>query len=119
VVAGQRRGKELGFPTANIAARTEVLPLDGIYATLFHLGARDLPSVSSVGCNPTFGPGPRTIESFIFDFHEEIYGERVRLSFVKRIREEKKFAAADDLVEQIRADVRSAKKILEELRLPE
>src|SRR6185503_14066995 len=52
VVAGHRRGRDLGFPTANIAARTEVLPPDGIYATLFHLGARALLSVSSIGINP-------------------------------------------------------------------
>jgi riboflavin kinase/FMN adenylyltransferase len=119
VVAGQRRGKGLGFPTANIATRTEVLPPDGIYATLFHLGARPLPSVSSVGFNPTFGPGPRTVETFIFNFHDEIYGESVRVSFVRKIREEKKFASSEDLVEQIRADVNCAEKILRELRLPQ
>ncbi|HWP24540.1 MAG TPA: bifunctional riboflavin kinase/FAD synthetase [Candidatus Binatia bacterium] len=119
VVGGQRRGKDLGFPTANIAAQTEVLPLDGIYATLFQLGSRALPSVSSVGFNPTFGPGPRTVESYIFDFHEDIYGERARLSFIKRIREEKKFSSPDDLVKQIKADVRCAERIFHELGLPE
>ena len=111
VTTGHRRGKDLGFPTANIATRTEMLPLDGIYATLFHLRERNLLSVSSVGLNPTFGAGPRSIESFILNFNDDIYGEAVRLSFVMRIREEKKFASVEDLITQIRSDVKSAETI--------
>jgi riboflavin kinase/FMN adenylyltransferase len=117
VAGGHRRGRELGFPTANIATRTEVLPLDGIYATLFHLGTRSLLSVSSVGVNPTFGEGPRTIESFILDFDQDLYGEAVRLSFVKRIREEKKFFSVDELTDQIRRDVDTANAIFRQLNL--
>jgi riboflavin kinase / FMN adenylyltransferase len=115
VVTGHRRGRDLGFPTANIAARTEVLPADGIYATLFHLGARPLLSVSSIGLNPTFGAGPRTVESFIMDFDEDIYGESVRLSFIKRIRDELKFYSAAQLVAQIRQDVRRAESVFHDL----
>jgi len=117
VVPGSRRGRELGFPTANIFACTEVLPRDGIYATLFQLGERQLPSVSSIGVNPTFGEGPRTVESYIFNFNENIYGEAVQLSFVRRIRDEMKFASVDALAAQIRQDVGNAKTILDELRL--
>ena len=115
VVEGHRRGKDLGFPTANLSPRTEVLPGDGIYATLFHLGTRVLPSVSSVGLNPTFGAGPRTVESFIMDFDENIYGQAVQLSFVKRIRNEIKFSSVPDLIAQIRNDVRDAEAILDGL----
>ena len=111
VVEGNRRGRELGFPTANIAARTEVLPSDGIYATLFHIDTRVLLSVSSIGRNPTFGPGPRTVESFIIDFDEPIYGKTVRLSFIKRIRDEVKFSSIPELIAQIRSDVQSAEAI--------
>ena len=111
VVEGNRRGRELGFPTANIAARTEVLPSDGIYATLFHIDTRVLLSVSSIGRNPTFGPGPRTVESFIIDFDEAIYGKTVRLSFIKRIRDEVKFSSIPELIAQIRSDVQSAEAI--------
>ncbi len=118
VVGGQRRGRDLGFPTANIATRAEVLPLDGIYATLFHWGERRLPSVTSIGVNPTFGAGPRTVESFILNFAQDIYGEAVRLSFVKRIREEKNFASVDELVAQIRRDVASSQAILRDHQLP-
>jgi riboflavin kinase / FMN adenylyltransferase len=116
VTDGHRRGRELGFPTANIAPRTEVLPMDGIYATLFHLGGRVLPSVSSVGLNPTFGAGPRTVESFIMDFDEVIYGQPVQLSFVKRLRDEIKFASASELVAQIQKDVQNAEAVLRDLR---
>jgi len=117
VATGHRRGKDLGFPTANIATRTEMLPLDGIYATLFHLRERNLLSVSSVGLNPTFGAGPRSIESFILNFNDDIYGEATRLSFVKRIREEKKFASVEDLITQICSDVKSAEAIFHDSQL--
>ncbi|MGH7816005.1 MAG: bifunctional riboflavin kinase/FAD synthetase [Candidatus Binatia bacterium] len=117
VVAGHRRGRELGFPTANIFTRAEVLPMDGIYATLFHLGERRLLSVSSVGVNPTFGAGPRTVESFIVNFAEDIYGEAVKLSFVKRIRDEMKFSSAATLSARIREDIVSAEAIFRELNL--
>jgi riboflavin kinase/FMN adenylyltransferase len=118
VVSGNRRGRELGFPTANISSRNEVLPLDGIYATLLQIGAQQqLLSVSNIGVNPTFGEGPRTIESFILDFDRDIYGEPVKLSFVKRIREEKKFDSIDQLVAQMRRDVTAAESIFNKLSL--
>jgi len=117
VVTGHRRGRDLGFPTANIAARTELIPRDGIYATIFHLGERDLPSVSSIGINPTFGAGPRTVESFILNFNGDIYGAAVRLSFVQRLREEQAFSSVESLVEQIGRDVDRAKEVFRGLRL--
>jgi riboflavin kinase/FMN adenylyltransferase len=117
VVTGHRRGRDLGFPTANIAARTELIPLDGIYATIFHLGEKNLPSVSSVGINPTFGAGTRTVESFILNFNGDIYGAAVRLSFVRRLREEQAFSSVESLVEQIGRDVERAKEVFRGLRL--
>lgn len=112
VVAGHRRGRELGFPTANIATRAEILPKDGIYATWFQLGDAILPSVTSIGLNPTFGAGPRTVESYILNFDREIYGEAVKLSFVDRLRDEVKFTTVPALIEQIRADVAAAAALL-------
>lgn len=117
VVPGHRRGRHLGFPTANIVSRTEVRPPDGIYATLIQVGDRRWPSVTNVGMNPTFGDGPRTIESYIFDFRGDLYGQPVRLFFVKRLREEKKFPSSDLLVEQMKDDVLSAREILSEVEL--
>lgn len=112
VVPGHRRGRELGFPTANIASRAEIIPRDGIYATLLHLNDNTLPSVTSIGLNPTFGAGPRTIESYILNFDREIYGESVKLSFVARLRDEKTFASVESLIEQIHLDVADAKMAL-------
>jgi riboflavin kinase / FMN adenylyltransferase len=119
VVTGHRRGRDLGFPTANISSATEVVPLDGIYATLLQIKNKQWLSVSNIGVNPTFGDGPRTIESFIFDFDDDIYGESVKLSFVKRIREERKFVTVKDLVTQMHEDVKHAKAIFKELQLIE
>ena len=115
VVTGRRRGRELGFPTANISSRTEVLPLDGIYATLFQHGAKKFPSASNIGNNPTFGAGPRTVESFLLDFNDDLYSEPVKLFFVKRIRAEKRFASVDELVAQMNQDVARARAIFDEL----
>lgn len=117
VVGGQRRGKDLGFPTANIARRTEVLPADGIYATLFQRGAKRHFSASSIGTNPTFGGAPRTVESFLLDFDGDLYGEPVKLHFVKRIRAEKQFASVDELVAEMRRDVARARAIFDECGL--
>lgn len=114
VVSGERRGRKLGFPTANLSSRTEVLPLDGIYATLFQCGAKKYYSASSIGTTPTFGDGPRTIESFLLDFDGDLYGEPVKLYFVKRIRAEKKFASVDALVAQMHEDVARARTIFDE-----
>lgn len=112
VVLGHRRGRQLGFPTANILSRTEVVPPGGIYATFLQAGEGQWPSVTSIGVNPTFGDGPLTIESYIFDFQEDLYGQAVRLYFVKRIRDEKKFASPELLIEQMRKDVSTAQSIL-------
>lgn len=117
IVTGHRRGQELGFPTANIASQTEIVPLNGIYATLIQFKNKQWLSVSSVGVNPTFGAGPRTVESFILDYAGDIYGELVKLSFVKRIRDEKKFGMVKDLIAQMHEDVKCAKDVFNELGL--
>jgi len=115
VVSGHRRGRNLGFPTANLASVTELLPGDGIYATILELQNHCWLSVSSVGRNPTFGEGSRTVEAFILDFAGDIYGEAVKLSFVQRIREERMFAQIEDLVTQMREDVQTARAIFDQL----
>ena len=117
VIPGHRRGRGLGFPTANISSRTEVIPLDGIYATILQIGAEQRLSVSNIGVNPTFGAGPRTIESFVLDFDNDIYGKSVKLSFVQRLRDERKFASVDQLVTQMHDDVKRARALFEDLGL--
>jgi riboflavin kinase/FMN adenylyltransferase len=111
VVQGHQRGRELGFPTANLLSRSEVVPADGIYATFVEFGGRRFPSVTSIGLNPTFGEGPRTIETHILGFDENAYGRRLRLFFVDRIRGEKKFESVELLVAQIRQDIVDADRV--------
>ena len=117
VVSGHRRGRNMGFPTANLAAATELLPQDGIYATVLELQDHHWLSVSSVGHNPTFGQGSRTVEAYILDFTQDIYGEPVKLSFVQRIREERRFAQIEELVTQMHEDVQAARAIFDQLSL--
>ena len=112
VVRGHQRGRELGFPTANVHTRTEVVPANGIYATLVQVGGRCLDSVTSVGVNPTFGAGPRTIETHILDFEEDLYGRRLQVFFVERLREERNFPSVQELVRQIEADIVDARLVL-------
>jgi riboflavin kinase / FMN adenylyltransferase len=117
VVNGHRRGRELGFPTANLATTTEVIPGDGIYATIIKLKNRRWFSVTSVGRNPTFDEEERTIEVFILDFAQDIYGESVALSFVQRIREERRFSQIENLISQMHQDVKAACAVFDALKL--
>lgn len=119
VIPGYQRGRQLGFPTANIVTRTGMLPSDGIYATFLEVDRRLWPSVTNIGVNPTFGGGPRTIESYIFDFSGDLYGRSVKLFFVKRIREEKKFPTPEDLVGQMKKDALGAQEILNQVSIEE
>lgn len=113
VVEGDRRGRTLGFPTANLQVAPELaLPRDGIYVTVSRLGEATFPSVTSIGIRPTFTPSVRTVETYILDFTEDIYGQTLRVEFVERLRDELKFSSVDALVAQIRQDVDSARAVL-------
>ena len=113
VVTGRDRGgKLLGFPTANLKIEEELCPKTGIYAVTVetrrgvHLG------VANIGYSPTFDDRQFTVEVHILDFNEAIYGEKIRVNFVKRLRGEIKFAGIEALKQQIGKDVESARRIL-------
>ncbi|TKJ29086.1 riboflavin biosynthesis protein RibF [bacterium (candidate division B38) B3_B38] len=108
VTRGVRRGESIGYPTANIQPENELLPGFGIYITRCLLRGNLLPSVTSLGVRPTFGENIPTLETHILNFSQEIYGEPIRLCFIKRIRDEMKFPHPDSLREQIRRDVEAA-----------
>ncbi|HTW87542.1 MAG TPA: bifunctional riboflavin kinase/FAD synthetase [Candidatus Binataceae bacterium] len=113
VVHGRARGRKLGFPTANLASDTECIPPDGVYATRVVLpGGTICPSVSNIGKNPTFDEAARTIEAYLFDFDRDLYGERIKLEFVERIRGELKFESPQALASQIASDLARAREIL-------
>lgn len=114
VVPGADRGKELGFPTANIWPNSlKVLPPDGVYATRVRVGEKTFPSVTNIGVRPTFGGGERWIEVHIPNFQGDLYGKRLSLEFVERLRGELCFATPEDLKNQIARDVSKAQTIIE------
>ncbi len=113
VVRGAGRGKQLGYPTANVRSDRHVaVPADGIYAGWAVLRGERLRAAISVGTNPTFEGKDRTVEAFILDFDEDIYGVELGVEFVERIRGMEKFDRVEDLVEQMGRDVEKARRIL-------
>jgi riboflavin kinase/FMN adenylyltransferase len=113
VVRGEGRGRQLGFPTANVRADRHVaIPADGIYAGWAVLHRKRLPAAISVGTNPTFEGKQRTVEAYILDFDEDIYGVELGVEFVERLRGMVKFDSVDALVEQMGRDVEQARELL-------
>lgn len=113
VIGGMERGHGLGFPTANIGVDSDqALPIDGVYATLGYVGDKVYKSVTNIGIRPTFGDGQRTIEVFLIDFAGDIYGEKLAVELVERLRGEMRFADAKELSAQIGRDVEQARSIL-------
>ena len=116
VVAGKRRGRELGFPTANLETENELLPPNGVYATMTTIDGIVHPSITNVGVRPTFGDTTTTmIEAYVLGFHGDLYGRQVRLGFVQRLRDERKFEDVDALRAQIEADLRRAERLFAQL----
>jgi riboflavin kinase/FMN adenylyltransferase len=112
VVKGDGRGKSLGFPTANIAPKHSIIPAHGVYAVRLFVRDRFYDGIANIGMRPTFDKNVLTIEVHVFDFDEDIYGEDISLYFIGKIRDEKKFGSADELIRQIRRDVGIARDLL-------
>ncbi len=107
IVAGARRGAGLGFPTANIAiGRDRALPAFGVYVTRAFVRETEYRSCTNIGVRPTFDSEPRpTVEAFIMEFDDDIYGQEMRIDLLHRLRDELKFDSVDDLVAQMRRDI--------------
>jgi riboflavin kinase / FMN adenylyltransferase len=113
VVRGDGRGRAIGVPTANVSAENEILPAPGVYAGHCRLAAGDSwPAVVNLGRRPTFGGGDLALEAHLLDFAGDLYGARVRLSFVERLRDEQRFSSKEELVARIREDVARARGLL-------
>jgi riboflavin kinase/FMN adenylyltransferase len=113
VVRGDQRGRQLGFPTANLLceARTAI-PADGVYAAwLVRRGRREMAAVS-IGTNPTFSGRERRVEAYVLDFEGDLYGERLALDFVAQLREMRRYDAIEPLVAQIHQDVADTRAAL-------
>ena len=116
VVAGKRRGRELGFPTANLQTENELLPPNGVYATTTTIDGVVHASLTNVGVRPTFGDTVKPIiEAYVLGFNGDLYGRPVRLGFVQRLRDERKFEDVDALRTQMEADRRRAERLFAQL----
>jgi riboflavin kinase / FMN adenylyltransferase len=115
VVSGERRGRELGFPTANLDPPAhQAIPADGIYATLVTRPATgaQMQSITSVGTRPTFGPGARLIEVYILDFAGDLYGETLLVDFVEYLRPQEAYTGPEPLIAQMRLDEERTRAVL-------
>ena len=116
VVAGKRRGRELGFPTANLQTENELLPPNGVYATTTTIDGVVHASLTNVGVRPTFGDTVKPIiEAYVLGFNGDLYGRPVRLGFVQRLRDERKFEDVDALRTQMEADRRRAERLFAQI----
>ena len=113
VVRGQRMGHTLGYPTANIRLGKRVSPVSGIFAVRVGVGGKWWPGVASLGVRPTIaGGGEPLLEAHLFDFDGDLYGQRIEVKFVAKLRDEEKFAGLDALRTQMDRDAAEARRIL-------
>jgi riboflavin kinase/FMN adenylyltransferase len=118
VVEGRRLGREIGFPTANLCTENELLPPHGVYATTATIEGIVYPSVTNVGVRPTFGETTATvIETHLLGVEKDLYGCRLRLAFIQRLRDERAFPSVEALKAQIAADRETAASLFDRLSL--
>jgi riboflavin kinase / FMN adenylyltransferase len=110
VVTGAKRGRTLGFPTANLDGVKTLVPGTGVYAVRASVGEQSWPAAANVGPNPTFGEDARKIEVHLIGFEGDLYGTNLRVEFVEKLRDTKPFAGVEALKEQLRIDIKTAKK---------
>jgi riboflavin kinase/FMN adenylyltransferase len=115
VVTGNRIGKNIGYPTANLKPNNKhkLIPGQGVFATLVDIDGESFKGMTNIGYRPTIDADHLTIEVNIFDFNENIYSQNITLSFIERIRSEKRFASLGDLQLQLANDKIISEKLLE------
>lgn len=113
VVTSDKRGRVLGFPTANLDMKPQqALPGNGIYATIAQVDGQQFPSATNIGIRPTFGEGEKTVETHLLNYKGDLYGKDMRLEFVQKLRDEQRFPSSAELKAQIEKDVRAVEAIL-------
>jgi riboflavin kinase/FMN adenylyltransferase len=117
VVEGRKRGRELGFPTANLSTDNELLPPHGIYATTLTVDGIVHSGLTNIGTRPTFDEQDVTVETYLLRYSGDLYGKRVRLAFVQRLRDERRFDDVDALRAQMEADERWAHRLFSRLEV--
>ena len=101
---GRRLGRRLGFPTANLPVPEDLEIPDGVYRSRVEIEGRSYAAMSNLGCNPTVGGGKRRLETHIFGFAGELYGSRLRVELLEKIRDERRFSTLEELQAQIAED---------------
>jgi riboflavin kinase/FMN adenylyltransferase len=114
VVHGDHRGRTIGFPTANVQNEVELLPASGVYAVRARVDGAVHPGVANIGVRPTFDATEPRVEVHLFDFDGDLYGKRLEVELIARLRGEARFPSVDALVAQIRADADAARAVLAE-----
>jgi len=113
VITSDKRGRALGFPTANLDIRPQqALPGNGIYATIAQVDGEQFSSATNIGIRPTFGEREKTVETHLLHYKGNLYGKDMRLEFVQKLRDEQRFPSSEDLKAQIDRDVREVEAIL-------
>ena len=116
VIHGDKRGRVIAYPTANLNVATDrALPPDGVYTTIAIVDNAAYDAVTNVGMRPTFDKQQRTVEVFLLNFHDDLYGKDITIELVEKIRPEVKFSSAADLSHQIEKDVQHAQKTLAQI----
>ena len=105
VGVGERRGRTIGFPTANLERLQTLVPADAVYAVRAHVGATAYPAAANVGPNPTFGEKARKVEVHLIGFTGDLYAQVLAIDFSRRLRDTRPFASVAELIEQLRRDV--------------
>lgn len=133
IIHGKKRGRILGFPTANLALSSNLIPSTGVYATLVTLGSNQdnslyIPvqyqkntflAVTNIGINPTFGDSIPKIETHLLNFHNDLYDQHITISFLKKLREETIFSNISSLITQIKDDISQTKTIFKNMLWPQ
>lgn len=113
VIEGDKRGRTLGFPTANLAiAERRLVPADGIYAVRVKIGDRWYGGAANIGIRPTFDKGQRLVEVYVLDFEDDLYDQVIEVQFIKHLRAEMKFESVDALIAQMQRDVVETRAVL-------
>ncbi|MDD5037721.1 MAG: bifunctional riboflavin kinase/FAD synthetase [Dehalococcoidales bacterium] len=114
VITGVGRSTKQGFfPTANLKIDSkQALPADGVYATRTHISRKVYPSMTNIGRRPTFNGNDRTIETYILDYRDDLYGRQLKIDIIERLRDEKRFETIDELKKQIDEDIKKGRVIL-------
>ncbi|MBL8798874.1 MAG: bifunctional riboflavin kinase/FAD synthetase [Planctomycetia bacterium] len=112
VVVGQRRGRTIGFPTANLDAMPTLLPGNGVYAVRVEQAGQQWPGAANIGPNPTFGEDARKVEIHLIGFEGDLYGQALAVDFVARLRDTRPFAGVAELKAQLQQDVDQARQLI-------